>query len=106
MAALRIHVVLAHQAEFTGPDSLTSTCRGPLWGRCRPLDGAGRRGPADGPQGRLLVLHQPEADLLDDLVHGHASQRTAGALHLLEQRRELSPVALWEPSPELLQDLV
>lgn len=105
VAAVWIHVVLTHQAEFTGPNS---TCRRhrSLRGRRRPLDGARVRGPADGPRGRPLVLGQLEADLLDDFFHGHAGQRAAGALHLLEQRRQLSPVALWEPSPELLQDFV
>lgn len=110
MAALWIHVVLTHEAQFTSPDGLTSTCRcccwRSLWGRCWPLDGARGRGPADGPWGRSLVLHQLEADLLDELLHGHARQRAAGALHLLEQRGQLSLVALWEAGSELLQDLV
>lgn len=70
------------------------------------MDGAQGCGPADGTRGRPLILCQLDADLLNDLFHGHASQRTTGALHLLEQRRQLSPVALWEPSAELLQDLV
>lgn len=103
--ALWVHVVLAHQAGLQRPGSLTPVCRS-LRGGCRPLDGARGCGPADGPRGRPLVLHQLEAHLLDDLFHGHAGQRAAGALHLLEQRRQLSPVALWVASPKLLEDLV
>lgn len=96
VAALWVHVVLAHQAHFTGPACWS------LRGSRRPLDRAGGEGPADGPRRRPLILCQPEANLLDDLLHGHAGQRAAGALHLLEQRQQLSPVALWEPSPKLI----
>ena len=108
VAALWIHMVLAHQAEFTGPESVPSTCcccrslRGRRW----PLDGARGHGAADGPRGRPLALCQLEADLLDDFLHGHACEGATRALHLLEQRHQLSPVALWVPSPELLQNLV
>lgn len=97
VAAFWIHVVLTHQAEFAGPGSLTPSRRGSLRGRCRPLDG---------PRCRPLVLCQLEADVLDELFLGHAGQRTAGALHLLEQRLQLGLAALWEPSPDILQELV
>ena len=96
VAALWVHVVLAHQAHLTGPACWS------LRGRRGPLDGAGDEGQADGPRRRPLVLCQPDANLLDDLLHGHAGQRAAGALHLLEQRQQLGSVALWETIPKLI----
>lgn len=59
VAALWIHMFLAHQAEFKGPGRLTATwccccCYCPLWGRGRSLNGAWGRGSAYGPWGHPL----------------------------------------------------
>lgn len=50
VAAFWVHMVLAHQAEFTGPGSVSTWCCS-LNGIRRPLDGARGSGPANGPQG-------------------------------------------------------
>lgn len=69
------------------------------------MDGTRGRGPANRPCHRPLALHQLKADLLDDLLHRHAGQSTPRVLHLLQQQLQLSPVALWEPSPEPFKEL-
>lgn len=86
VALLRLHEVLAHQAQpacFHG-ESLRRLGHG----------------------ARALDLCQPEPHLHHHLLHGHAGQRAARALHLLEQRLQLSLRAFWEAVAELLQKLV
>lgn len=94
VAVLWIHVVLAHQAQSAGLGGcISSTC-------CLLRGLAEEHGP--GP----LVLVQPKAHLHHQLLNGHAGRRAAGALHLLEQRHQLSFGAFWELTPKLLEDLV
>lgn len=97
VAAVAIHQVLAYQTEFTGPAGVAA----PRWsvrGRRWSLDWVMGQRPADG-SGRGLGSCQQEPDLLSGFVDGHARQGAMGALHLPEQRFELSAVALREASP-------
>lgn len=89
VALLRIHVLLANRAQPAGFDC----------GGSGSLCGLGH---GAGP----LVLCQPEPHLHHHLLHGHAGQRAARVLHLLEQRRQLGLGAFWEATAEPLQQLV
>lgn len=94
VAALAIHLVLTHQAEFTGPAGVAPACWSVHGGR-RSLGGAVEHWSADGPW-RGLASCQQLPDLFGDFLNGHAGQHAAGLLHLLEQRPQLSFVALRE----------
>lgn len=98
VAALAIHWVLANQAEFTGTAGVAAPCWSVRGGK-RSLVWVVRRGPADGCRRRLAPCQQQQPDVLGGFVDGHAPHRAAGALHLLEQRYQLSFVALGEARP-------
>lgn len=100
VAALAVHQVLAHQAEFPRPAGVAP----PSWlvhGSRWSLDLTMGHRSADGARRGLAPCRQ-QLDLLGGFFDGHARQRAAGALHLLEQGLQLGGVVLREAGPQLL----